>query len=539
MNADYMVPDSRQEALVTRALQASEARCHELCENITDIVFTLDSVGDFTSLNRAGEKVSGYLREELVGMNFADIVAAEYVREARAILAWQPQYGPAFQEIVILTKDGQRVSLRLRLSTTFDYGKPAGVQAIARVQTQLPETHFETHEEARQSEKMEVMGRLGAGMAHDFNNVLTAILGYGYLALEQLEAGSTTHREVGEMMHAAQRAATLTDQMLGFSRTHSLETKVLDLNQAVAGVDQMLRRLITEDIEIVTTLESGLDPVQADHSTIELAILNLVLNARDAMPGGGILTLETSTVYLESLTAAANLGLAIGKYARLKISDTGCGMNRQTLSRAFEPFFTTKELGKGTGLGLPSAFAAVKQSNGQISVRSNPRQGTTFEIYLPTMKRFTKNSIANNQAIPVSGGYETVLVLDDEDMIRSVIHAYLRKSGYQVLEAASGAEAAQIAEHHGATIDLLLTDVVMPHMSGPQSAERLSVIHPEMKVLYMSGHSRDTIISHGIGESDFALLKKPFTPDALERKVREMLASPASTLRTHTAVPNG
>ena len=531
MNTDYVVSDSRQEAIVTRALQASEARCHELCENITDIVFTLNSDGDFTSMNRAGENISGYLREEVIGMNFADIVAAEYVREARAILAWQPQYGPAFQEIVILAKDGHRVNLRLRLSTIFDYGRPAGVQAIARTQTQLTETQ----EGSRQSEKMEVMGRLGAGMAHDFNNVLTAILGYGYLALERLEEGSPTHREVGEMMHAAQRAATLTGQMLGFSRTDINETKVLDLNEAVVGVDRMLRRLITEDIEIVTRLESGLDPVAADQAAIELAIMNVVLNARDAMPRGGILTLETSTINLESLAAASSLGLATGTYARLKITDTGCGMSPQTLSRAFEPFFTTKERGKGTGLGLPSAFAAVKQSNGQITVRSNPRQGTTFEIYLPTMNRVTQNSIADNQAIPVSGGCETVLVLDDEEMIRSVIHAYLRKSGYLVLEAASGPEAAQIAEHHGAPIHLLLTDVVMPHMSGPQSAERLSVIHPEMKVLYMSGHSRDVMISHGIGDSDSALLKKPFTPDILERKVREMLASPARTLQKHVA----
>ena len=521
MNLNWLVSIDGEQALKPKAPRAGETLYRELFENTSDIVLTLSSDGAFTSINSAGERAIGYSREEALGMNFADIVAAEHAKQARAVIDWQEPDGAILHDIDIVAKNGRHLTLRLRLSTILDRGRPSGVHVIAHAQSKVAETN----QESRQSEKMEVMGRLGAGMAHDFNNVLTAILGYGYLVQEKLETASPAYRQVGEMMRAAQRAATLTQQMLGFSRTEAPGAKVFDLNEAVEGVERMLRRVITEDIEIVTLLESGLDPVQADASAIELAILNLVLNSRDAMPQGGKLTLETSTVSLNSLAAASDLGLAIGKYARLRISDTGCGMNKATLSRAFEPFFTTKELGKGTGLGLPSALAAVKQSNGQIAVTSKPRQGTTFQIYLPTTRAIAPEVIAAGPSPRVEPGCETVLVLDDEEMIRGVVHAFLGKSGYLVLEAANGAEATRISEQHSGPIDLLLTDVVMPQMSGPQSAERLLATRPEMKVLYMSGHSEDTIVNHGILESDSALLKKPFTPDSLERKVRERLAS--------------
>ena len=526
MQRNSLVSDAPCEALITQALRAVEAQYQELYENVTDIVFTLNSRGDFTSINSAGERASGYSREEALGMNFADIVVDGCAQSARTVIGWQQQEGSLLREIEIIAKDGHPLTLRPRVSTILDHGKPAGVQVIARARTRLTDLD----EESRQSEKMEVMGRLGAGMAHDFNNVLTAIMGYGYLVQEKLEAGSSTHREVGEMLRAAQRAATLATQMLGFSRKEKPEGKVIDLNEAVTGVEQMLRRVITEDIEIVTTLEPGLEPIQADQSAIELAILNLVLNARDAMPRGGTLTLETSTVSLETHAAASVLGLDIGKYARVRIRDTGCGMTPQTLSRAFDQFFTTKERGRGTGLGLPSALAAVKQSNGHITVRSEPQIGTTFEIYLPTARQPAEDSIAGGPCTQLEAGCKTVLIVDDEEMIRNVIRTYLRRSGYLVLEAASGLEATRIAQQHIGPIDLLLTDVVMPQMGGPQSAELLLAAHPEMKVLYMSGHSRDTLGGYGIGESDSTLLKKPFTPDSLERKVRELLASSIAPL---------
>jgi nitrogen-specific signal transduction histidine kinase/CheY-like chemotaxis protein len=383
----------------------------------------------------------------------------------------------------------------------------------------------ELAEQLQQSQKMETVGRLAGGIAHDFRNLLTVILGYSQFLLTRLEPSSTWSREIREIESAAQRATTLTNQLLTFSRKQLLQSKLLDLNAVVERMEGMLRRVITEDIEIITILEPGLAQVEADQTCIEQAILNLVLNARDAMPTGGKLTIKTLGLEVESVAAGKSRGLAAGSYVSLTITDTGCGMNSDTLSHLFEPFFTTKEAGKGTGLGLASAYGTVKMSNGQISVASEPNRGTTFNLYLPALAhrgQIPTPSVALN---PSEGGWETVLVVDDEEMVRRLIRAVLDKSGYSVLEASSGAEAARVSRQHNGPIDLLLTDVVMPHMSGREAAERLLPGRPEMKVLYMSGHSRDTIANHGVFECDTALLEKPFTLESLTRKIRESLAS--------------
>ena len=517
----WLVHDVSEEKQAQEALRASEERYRGLFETANDIVFTLDAQGNFTSLNRAGERVSGYTRDEALTMNYADIVAPEYTEEARSLIAGQARDGPPLRYMEMVAKDGGRVALEISTRPVFKRGRMEGLHAIARDETE----RRRLEEELRQAQKLEAIGRLAGGIAHDFNNALTAILGYGELLMVSLAAGSQAQtEEVGEILCAAHRAERLTSQLLAFSRKQMLQPKVLDLNAIVTGLERMLRQVIPEDIEISITLEPELPHVKADQSSIEQVILNLVVNGRDAMPKGGILTIETSTLEVDG-DLSKNLGLPLGKYVILRVSDSGCGMNAETLAHAFEPFFTTKEVGKGTGLGLPSAYGTVKQSNGYMFAASEPDKGTAFTIYLPALDGVAEPSDTVSDLNPLERGSGTVLVVEDEGMIRRLILQVLADNGYTVLVAAGGAEAIQISEEHDGPIDLLLTDVVMPQIGGRESAQRLLAARPDIKVVFMSGHTGETIINHGVIESDPALLKKPFTPYELLRKVREVLAS--------------
>jgi two-component system cell cycle sensor histidine kinase/response regulator CckA len=376
-------------------------------------------------------------------------------------------------------------------------------------------------EQLRQAQRIEAVGRLAGGVAHDFNNLLTAILGYSDIVLEQLPSGDRLRHYVGEIKKAGERAASLTRQLLAFSRQQVLAPLVLDLNAVVADMEKMLRRLIGEDIELVTVLGHDLARVKADPSQLEQVIMNLAVNARDAMPEGGRLSLATANFLVDEAYAQRHVGLKPGPYVTLTVTDTGCGMDAETLSRIFEPFFTTKEKGKGTGLGLSTVYGVVKQSGGYIEVESEPGRGTAFRVYLPQVEESLTNVKEREPAAAPSSGAETILLVEDEESVRTLVESVLRSKGYKVIPAARGDEALALSEQYAQPIALMLVDMVMPRMSGRELARRLAPLHPETKVLFMSGYAGSSA-SDGL-DADTHFIQKPFTSEALARKVRETL----------------
>src|SRR5881409_1046993 len=377
-------------------------------------------------------------------------------------------------------------------------------------------------EQFRQSQKMEAVGQLAGGIAHDFNNLLTAILGNTQLLLRELPPGDAKRGDVEEIRKASERAASLTRQLLAYSRRQMLQPEVLDLNGVVAEMDRMLRRLIGEHIALVTVLAPELGRVRADPNQLEQVIVNLAVNARDAMPDGGKLTIETANIELDATFAQTHLGSVAGSYAMLAVTDTGAGMDASVRAHLFEPFFTTKEVGKGTGLGLATVYGIVKQSDGYISVYSEVGRGTSFKIYLPRI-----DTPAPIQASPPKDrpdrGTETILVVEDEPAVLSLSRRALEAQGYVVLAASDASDAMRVVERHGGTIHLLLTDVVMPGLSGRELADRLAAQRPGIRVLYMSGYPGDAVVQHGTLPSGSAFLQKPFSPYGLARKVRDVL----------------
>lgn len=383
-------------------------------------------------------------------------------------------------------------------------------------------------EQFHQAQKMEAVGRLAGGVAHDFNNLLTAILGSADLVLEGLTPGAAEREEIEEIRKAALRAADLTRQLLAFSRQQVIAPTVLNPNAVVADMDKLLRRLLGEDVALRTVLASDVGFVKADPNQLEQVLLNLAVNARDAMPSGGSLTIETQNVELDQEYVRGHLSAQPGPYVMLAVSDTGVGMDAATQARIFEPFFTTKERGKGTGLGLATVYGIVKQSGGWIWVYSEPGQGTTFKVYLPRVAEAAAAPAAPSSAPPVSvRGSETILVVEDDEMIRNLVQKVLKTNGYTVLVAGDGSEAERVARAHVGTIDLLMTDVVLPGLNGREVARRLVAQRPGTKVLFLSGYTDDAIVHHGMLEPGVAFLQKPFPPAVLGRKVREVLDSPA------------
>ena len=380
-------------------------------------------------------------------------------------------------------------------------------------------------EQLLQSQKMEAVGRLAGGIAHDFNNLLTAVAGYTELLIGQLPEEDPRRENAEEIRKAGNRAAALTHQLLAFSRRQVLEPRVLDLSAVIASMEKMLRRVIGEDIELTTSLHSGLWRTKADPAQIEQAILNLVVNARDAMPRGGQLTLETANVELDARDAA----LQPGPHVMLAVSDTGVGMDAEQQARLFEPFFTTKERGKGTGLGLSTTYGVVKQSGGSIWVYSEPGQGSTFKIFLPRCEEPLDASPAAPPPTAPLKGTEVALLVEDEPEVRRLVEKLLRIQGYTVLAASSPAEAIALARGHAEPIDILVTDVIMPGLNGRELARVLAESRPSMKVLYMSGYADAAIAQQGLLEPGTAFLSKPFTPDALARKMREVLDAPGTS----------
>lgn len=380
-----------------------------------------------------------------------------------------------------------------------------------------------TEEQLRQAQKMEAVGKLAGGVAHDFNNLLTVINGQAELSLRRLGQDDPSYRKFEAIRDAGERAASLTRQLLAFSRKQILQPKVLDLNQVIFQTNKMLRPLIGEDIDLLIGLTPDLGKVKADPSQIEQVLMNLAINARDAMPKGGKLTIETGNVDVDEEYAVHHFSVCPGRYVVLAISDTGCGMDEETQSHIFDPFFTTKELGKGTGLGLSTVYGIVKQSGGNIWVYSEVGRGTTFKIYLPCVDDVPEDQRVRADAATLEIGTETVLLVEDEERVRDMTKEILQESGYKVLEAKHGQDALLVAGQHPGIIHLMLSDVVMPLMSGRELAEQLAPLRKEMKVLYMSGYTDDAIVHHGVLDEGMSFIEKPFTPNGLARKVRETL----------------
>jgi two-component system cell cycle sensor histidine kinase/response regulator CckA len=380
-------------------------------------------------------------------------------------------------------------------------------------------------EQFRQAQKMEAVGRLAGGVAHDFNNLLTVITGYSDMLLASRDLKEPQRTALEEIRRSAERGGALTHQLLAFSRRQPLEARMVNINDLVLQIEKMLRRLIGEDIELVTIPAATTDVVEADPGRLEQVIMNMVVNARDAMPNGGKLTIETASIQLSETFSAKQLGVSPGPYVTISITDTGIGMDEATQSHLFEPFFTTKNPGRGTGLGLATAYGIIRQSGGAIRIMSQLGKGTTARIFLPPAQ--PKNAVAAEKAAPAGPmmGAETILLVEDEARVRKLIVDVLTSRGYRVLEATRGEEAIRLCKVYKGDIDLAVVDVVMPEISGPELVRQMSTLRPGTNVLYISGYTDEAIVHHGIPESGAAFLQKPFLPDALARKVREVLDS--------------
>ncbi|MGH7529535.1 MAG: response regulator [Gemmatimonadales bacterium] len=520
------VREALERAAERRTLRRHERLLREIIDANPNLIFVKDWNGRFVLANQAVAAIYGTTPDLLMGKTDADFnpnpeEVEHFLRHDRDVMASgrprfiaeEPLTTPASSE----TRWFQTIKVPLRLPED-------NVPQVLGVATEITERK-RLEEQLLQAQKMEAVGQLAGGVAHDFNNILTAIVGYADLLAVDLP-GDRYQEDLDEIRKAARRAAALTRQLLAFSRKQVLEPRVIDVNSLVQNIDKMLRSLIVENIELRLGLAPNLAPVRADPTQLEQVIMNLAINARDAMPDGGTLTIETDNVTLDEDYAAHHVSVVPGEYVMLAVSDTGCGMNEETRARIFEPFFTTKPAGRGTGLGLSTVYGIVKQSGGNIWLYSEPGKGTTFKVYLPTTPEAVERPERPSAGAARTGGAETVLIVEDDEPLRRLAHRAIAAAGYTVLQADRGAMALDIARRHKGRIDLLLTDVIMPDTNGRKLADALRAERPGLKVLFMSGYPDGAIVHHGMLEPGVAYLPKPFTTEGVARKIREVLDTP-------------
>ncbi|MCG8588060.1 MAG: ATP-binding protein [Proteobacteria bacterium] len=501
---------------LVEAYRASSVQYRMLVEQASDVIATIDPVGRFLSLNPAGLEMLGYSREEASSLSLDDVIHS--AGDEKTELEWEDLRAgkTVIQELQLVCKDGATVWVEMSAKQM----SRDRYQIIVRDLTE----RRRLEDQLRHSQKMEAMGLLAGGMAHDFNNLLTVVTGYCASLLEEMKDEDSHYKAVVEMERASHRAVSLIRQLLAFSRRQVLQPQLVHLNRVIEDMLGMLSSLVGEGVQLEQELHPELGLVRADPGQIEQLILNLVVNARDAMNGQGCLTLTTREIELDEEQAERRGASAPGRYVQLCVVDTGCGMDEETRERVFEPFFTTKETGKGTGLGLSIVYGIVGQSDGHVRVRSAPEIGTTFEICLPYVQAAgpepSRHAPTREQS---RRGTETILLVEDEEMVRRLTATLIEKQGYRVLTAGDGVEALHVAASYEGPIHLLLTDVVMPKMGGPELVEHLTPVRTEMKVMYFSGYAADTVTQQRVVDPDAVLVAKPFQPKALTRKIRELL----------------
>jgi signal transduction histidine kinase/sensor domain CHASE-containing protein/CheY-like chemotaxis protein len=492
------------------------ARLAVMVEKMPAVLWTSNTILEITSAMGAGLDALGLREREPIGLPLLDFFFTQ-----------DPNYPPIAAHRKALAGESVAFETTWKDRRFESHVQPlrdgeGTIQGVIGVALDITERERLT-DQLRQSQKMQAVGELAGGVAHDFNNLLMVVKGHAQLLMDRIPDGSPLRPSVQQVEKAADRAATLTRQLLAFSRKQVLQPKVLDLNEAVAGMIRMFSRVIGENIDMAFLPGGDLARVKADPGQIEQVLLNLVVNARDAMPSGGRLTIETSNVVLDRSYAATHASVEPGSYVMMSVTDTGCGIDENTQSRIFEPFFTTKGPGKGTGLGLATVYGVVKQSGGYIWVYSEVNRGTTFKIYLPQVNAEVEKPSTEIENRRQQRGTETILFVEDEQSVRELVKDFLGAAGYHVLEAPDGVQALRVAAGHPGPIHILITDVVMPHLSGPELAAKLGSERKDLKVLFISGYTDDTVFRHGVLEGDVAFLQKPFNLKALAQKVHGIL----------------
>jgi two-component system cell cycle sensor histidine kinase/response regulator CckA len=516
-----------EQARAEQALRESEERYRDLFENASDLICVAAPDGHFLYVNRAWHEALGYDNGELAERQLLDLVhpdnRADFADTLRRVLAG----GTVTRfEVVFLSKEGAAITVEGNASCTFKHGIPTTIRGIYRDVTERK--RVEDH--LRRAERMQAAGRLAGGVAHEVNNMMTGVIGFSEFLLRSLPSGDPRRADVQEIIKAGTRAADVTRQLLAFTRQQLLRPQVLDINLVVRDLERMLRRSLGEDHQLLLRL--GLDggEVRADRGQLEQVLINLVLNARDALGDRGSVTIETAAVTLDESYGQRHDGVDIpfGPYVMLAVSDDGCGMDTDVQARIFEPFFTTKPVGQGTGLGLSTVYGIVKQSGGFVWVYSEPGEGTAFKVYLPRVREVAPSAEPPPVAALKQGGNERILVVEDEDVVRSLAQRGLQEHGYDVIEARDGTEALDYILRHPDGVDLVISDVVMPEMGGRELGQRLAEVAPELPVLYTSGFTGDDVVQRGLLDPGSPFEQKPFSPDRLAAKVREMLDRRAS-----------
>jgi PAS domain S-box-containing protein len=507
----------------TEEIRTSEATYRNILETIADGYYQVDLAGNLTLINDSLCNMIGYTRQELLKMRYPQLV--DEVSAKRIAKACREVYKTGKSnralDVEVLRKDGttSQVSASIALIRGSD-GKPTGLRGVFRDMTE----HKRLEEQLQQAAKMEAVGRLAGGVAHDFNNLLTAVLGYSSMLLQEVPQNDSRHEKLVHISDAAERAAGLTKQLLAFSSKQVLDVELLSIDRIIMELDDKLNSLVGEDIELTTVQSSSLGLVSADPVQIEQILTNLVVNARDAMPNGGKITIETANVVLDEDYAKAHPDVEAGSYVMFAVSDTGQGIESETMTLIFDPFFTTKEKGLGTGLGLATVYGIVKQHRGHVGVYSEVARGTTFRVYFPRVEDQSETMHEISSIETKSESKETILVVEDEEIVRNLAVEVLETLGYSTLSARDPDHAQAISQSYEGPIHLLLTDVVLPQMDGRSLYRRLSASRPEMKVLYVSGYTENFIMHHGVLDQGVQFLAKPFTVDVLAKRIRHILA---------------